>query len=319
MATTPKSTASSAGDRRGVRGRRGRDRASVVAIYLASTSSLTCREVHRPVSADAAELDPALHASEAVAVAAERRWAIRRRAIIALARSSMMVVTGLHWASMPPSRVGDGRRQARCISRASSSRATSARRWPPTARSRSRLDCPAVLVPARSASSCRPGCRSPSPRHAPTPSMDSSSARTNANTMLVPGLRRDVHARRSEKTGEMPDAVPRVLRHRPRSDVGAGPGAAATEFTARARAAERLSCVLRLASSCSRTSGSPSSPSRRDRAGRVADVRAQPARRLGQQPGALLPLGHRARHRHGLRPADARRDGLRLRHHRARA
>lgn len=44
------------------------------------------------------------HASEAVAVAAERRWAWIVMAIIALL-VAMMVVTGLHWASMPPSRV----------------------------------------------------------------------------------------------------------------------------------------------------------------------------------------------------------------------
>jgi cytochrome c oxidase subunit 2 len=49
-------------------------------------------------------LPPAAHASEAVAVAAERRWALIVMAIIALL-VVMMVVTGLHWASMPPSRV----------------------------------------------------------------------------------------------------------------------------------------------------------------------------------------------------------------------
>lgn len=43
-------------------------------------------------------------ASEAVAVAAERRWAAIVTAIIALL-VLMMVVTGLHWAAMPPSRV----------------------------------------------------------------------------------------------------------------------------------------------------------------------------------------------------------------------
>ena len=42
--------------------------------------------------------------SEAVAVAAERRWAIVVALIIAVL-VLMMVVTGLHWASMPPSRV----------------------------------------------------------------------------------------------------------------------------------------------------------------------------------------------------------------------
>jgi cytochrome c oxidase subunit 2 len=42
--------------------------------------------------------------SHAVAVAAERRWAWIVGAIIALL-VAMMVVTGLHWAAMPPSRV----------------------------------------------------------------------------------------------------------------------------------------------------------------------------------------------------------------------
>ena len=41
---------------------------------------------------------------EAVAVAAERRWAIAVGAII-FAIVAMMVFTGLHWAAMPPSRV----------------------------------------------------------------------------------------------------------------------------------------------------------------------------------------------------------------------
>jgi cytochrome c oxidase subunit II len=48
--------------------------------------------------------DAPSHAAEAVAVAAERRWATIVMAIIALL-ILMMVVTGLHWASMPPSRV----------------------------------------------------------------------------------------------------------------------------------------------------------------------------------------------------------------------
>ena len=42
--------------------------------------------------------------SEAVAIAAERRWVIVVALIIALL-IAMMVITGLHWASMPPSRV----------------------------------------------------------------------------------------------------------------------------------------------------------------------------------------------------------------------
>jgi cytochrome c oxidase subunit 2 len=44
------------------------------------------------------------HASEAIAIAAERRWAWIVMAIIA-ALVLMMIVTGLHWAAMPPSRV----------------------------------------------------------------------------------------------------------------------------------------------------------------------------------------------------------------------
>ena len=51
-----------------------------------------------PIDADAA------HASEAVAVEAERRWAIVVMLIIAMLLATM-VFTGLHWASMPPSRV----------------------------------------------------------------------------------------------------------------------------------------------------------------------------------------------------------------------
>jgi len=42
--------------------------------------------------------------SEAIAVAAERRWAIIVGIIIA-SLVAMMVITGLHWAAMPPSRV----------------------------------------------------------------------------------------------------------------------------------------------------------------------------------------------------------------------
>jgi cytochrome c oxidase subunit 2 len=44
------------------------------------------------------------HAGEAVAAAAERRWAI---AVVLIIGSLvfMMIVTGLHWAAMPPSRV----------------------------------------------------------------------------------------------------------------------------------------------------------------------------------------------------------------------
>ncbi len=56
------------------------------------------------MSTAAAGLERGGHRSEAVAIAAERRWAFVVAAIIALL-VAMMVVTGLHWASMPPSRV----------------------------------------------------------------------------------------------------------------------------------------------------------------------------------------------------------------------
>jgi len=46
----------------------------------------------------------AAHHSESIAVAAERRWAVIVGLIITLL-VAMMVVTGLHWAAMPPSRV----------------------------------------------------------------------------------------------------------------------------------------------------------------------------------------------------------------------
>ncbi|WP_409054820.1 cytochrome C oxidase subunit II [Variovorax sp. GrIS 2.14] len=49
-------------------------------------------------------LSPSPHGSEAVAIAAERRWAIIVGVIIAML-VAMMIVTGLHWVSMPPSRV----------------------------------------------------------------------------------------------------------------------------------------------------------------------------------------------------------------------
>lgn len=51
-----------------------------------------------------ATLPQATPSSHAVSVAAERRWAYIVVGIIALL-ILMMVITGLHWASMPPSRV----------------------------------------------------------------------------------------------------------------------------------------------------------------------------------------------------------------------
>ena len=56
------------------------------------------------MSATLPPTSPDGHASEAVSVAAERRWAWIVIAIIALL-VVVMVVTGLRWATMPPSRV----------------------------------------------------------------------------------------------------------------------------------------------------------------------------------------------------------------------
>jgi cytochrome c oxidase subunit 2 len=56
------------------------------------------------VSAEASGVALQDHDSAAVAIAAERRWVIVVGIIIAII-VLMMVVTGLHWAAMPPSRV----------------------------------------------------------------------------------------------------------------------------------------------------------------------------------------------------------------------
>jgi cytochrome c oxidase subunit II len=56
------------------------------------------------VSATMPPSAPRGDASEAVSAAAERRWAYIVMAIMALL-VVMMIITGLHWASMPPSRV----------------------------------------------------------------------------------------------------------------------------------------------------------------------------------------------------------------------
>ena len=57
------------------------------------------------MSSDQASMPaPDGHASEAIAIAAERRWAIVVGIIIVLLILTM-IVTGLQWSSMPPSRV----------------------------------------------------------------------------------------------------------------------------------------------------------------------------------------------------------------------
>lgn len=56
------------------------------------------------MSTETSHTSGSAHRSELIAFAAERRWVIIVAAIIAVL-ILMMVVTGLHWAAMPPSRV----------------------------------------------------------------------------------------------------------------------------------------------------------------------------------------------------------------------
>ena len=83
---------------------------------------------------------------------------------------------------------------------------------------------------------------------------------TNANTMLIPGFVATFtttfrQARRAA------DALPRVLRHRPRGDVGARAGDARRRVPREGARRREVELCSSLSSSCSRTSGSPSSPS----------------------------------------------------------
>ena len=134
-----------------------------------------------------------------------------------------------------------------------------------------------------------------------------------------PRLRRDVHDDVQED-GRAPDAVPRILRHRRTRRCGrASRSCRSTSSCAQARKRRKADLCSSLGSSCSRISGSRSSAfAAAHRAGRVADVRAQPARRAGSSNPEHY---YRSVTAHGtvmaLRAADARRDGLRLRDHRA--
>ena len=99
----------------------------------------------------------------------------------------MMVVTGLHWAAMPPSRVETIDPRTLHISGEfveSQSRhdasAPTARRSCAWSRSSTRS--------SRSASSCRRRCRSRSAARAPTSIHGFVVGTTNANTMLIPGF-----------------------------------------------------------------------------------------------------------------------------------
>ena len=231
----------------------------------------------------------------------------------------MMIFTGLHWASMPPSRVETIDPRTLHISgefvECNLGTAVEAGRQGHGAARRA-----AVLVRAAVHRSCRPRCRSRSAARATDVDPRLRRRHDERERDADPRLRRDVHDDVQED-GRAPDAVPRVLRHRARGDVGARPGRCRRRSScAKARKRRKAELCSSLGSSCSRTSGSRSSRSRpRIVLGEWQMYVRSPLLRLGQQSRALLPLGHRARHRDGLRAADARRDGLRLRDHRARA
>ena len=143
---------------------------------------------------------------------------------------------------------------------------------------------------------------------------------TNVNTMLVPGYVSE-QLMRFRQDRRPSHAVPGVLRLRARRHVGQGQGDRQGGVrVAGGRTAEAELCWRIGNGSSSRISGWPSPAfGARAAARRLADVRPQPAPRLDQQSGMVLPLAHRARHGDGLRVSDAGRDGLRLRDHRVRA
>ena len=181
------------------------------------------------------------HESEAIAVAAERRWTWIVGAIIAVLVLTM-IVTGLHWASMPPSRVetvdvktlhlrgefiesnlgtaieADGRVVVRLIAQQYS------------------FEPQCILVPADTPVTFR--------ATATDAIHGFIIGRTNANTMVVPGFVA-TFTTSFRRTGEqlMPcheycgtghEAMWARVQVLPRD-----------EFTAKARPGERLSCVAR--------------------------------------------------------------------------
>jgi cytochrome c oxidase subunit 2 len=193
------------------------------------------------VSTEASALPSRGHAAEAVAAAAERRWAWIVGAIIFLL-VAMMVVTGLHWASMPPSRVetvdvktlhlrgefvesnlgtalgADGKVTVRLVAQQYS--------FVP--------QC--IVVPAETPVTFR--ATSTDALHGFVV------GRTNANTMLVPGCV-------ATFTASFPQAGEQLMPCHEYCGTGHEAMWARVqvlppaEFLARARSAERLSCVAR--------------------------------------------------------------------------
>ncbi len=199
----------------------------------ASTSSSTCRG--EPCSERHCRRGRRPHRSEAVAVAAERRWAIVVGVIIAAARAD----DGRHRPALGRDAAvarGDHRRE-------DAARLGRVRREQPRHDARRRrqghgaADRAAVFV--RAAVHRRAGRHAGDvPRHGTDAIHGFVVGTTNANTMLIPGFVA-TFTTTFQKAGRAADAVPRILRHRPRGDVGARAGAAAARSSSRRRAAEK--------------------------------------------------------------------------------
>lgn len=181
------------------------------------------------------------HGGSAVAVAAERRWAFVVVAIIGLL-VAMMVITALHWAAMPPSRVEtvDVRTLHIRGEFVESNLGTSIE---PDGRVMVRLVAqqyafqpPCIVVPADTPVTFR------------GTSADAIHGfvigRTNANTMLVPGFV-------STFTATFPKAGEQLMPCHEYCGVGHEAMwahvqvLARDEFQSRARSGERLNCVPR--------------------------------------------------------------------------
>jgi hypothetical protein len=156
----------------------------------------------------------------------------------------MMIITGVHWAAMPPSRVEtidvktlhikgefvesnlgttmgtDGKATVRLIAQQYS------------------FEPQCIVVPAEIPVTFRATKQR-------TPSMGFVIGTTNANTMLIPRLRGDVH-HDVQENGRAVDAVSRILWYRPRGHVGRACRFSHPRNSSRRRAAEKgLDCVPR--------------------------------------------------------------------------
>lgn len=197
------------------------------------------------MNGDAADVRPGANAphapSAAVAAAAERRWAAIVLVIIALL-VAMMVLTGLHWAAMPPSRVEtvDPRTLHLSGEFVESNLGTAVE---PDGRVTVRLVAqqysfvpPCIVVPAGRAVTFR-GTSSDAIHGFVV-------GTTNANTMLVPGFVA-TFTTTFEKTGELLMPCHEYCGTGHEAMWARVQVLAPDEFAARARPGERLSCVRR--------------------------------------------------------------------------